>query len=266
MTYLADEQAGLDPIELYEFTYADQTWRYTDADVDYLHPVTGDLFAVEPIHRDSLKQSEESNSMSVDVTIDALNPVADFFRAPFLPARQVWLVIYRTHRGAVGAPAVTFRGQVGQVEFTGASAKLTCVPMRHAINRVVPVQLVQRLCSNTVYDGRCKADPALFSITRTITSLDGLTVGLSAGTGHAAGFFSGGYIEAAGIPPATIKEDLVNTVKLLYNSGYAIGTIITIIAGCDRKLETCMQKFQNEAHYQGFPMMPVLDPFADEIA
>jgi len=36
----------------------------------------------------------------------------------------------------------------------------------------------------------------------------------------------------------------------------AIGDTFTITAGCDRRLETCRNKFSNSLNFRGFPMMP----------
>lgn len=266
MTYLSEEAAGNDPIELYTFTFEAQEWLFTDGDGDYIHPVTGKTYKAEPLSRGNLTQSDEDSSMSIEVTIDALNPIADFFRSPYLPARQVWLVIERLHRGSAAAPGVLFLGSVGSVTFEHAVAKLSCIPMRQAIGRIIPIQLVQALCSNTLYDGRCKANPAPFSVVRTITGIAGLTFSINAASGKAAAYYNGGFIEKVGIPPATIKEEIGVTLKMMYNPGYNIGDIVTLYAGCDKRLDTCIKKFDNNPHFQGFPFMPVLDPFADQIA
>src|SRR4051794_24367684 len=99
MTYLTDEAAGLDPIELFEFVYGPTTWRFTDGDAPYTHPGTGQLYTPEAISRGAMLQSDEDASMSVEVILDALSPIADFFRTPYLPAQQMWLTVYRTHVG-----------------------------------------------------------------------------------------------------------------------------------------------------------------------
>lgn len=265
MTYLTDEAAGVDPVELYEFTFGSDVWRYVSSDVDYVHPFTGTTFIAEPVSRGHLQQSEEDTSMTVEITLSSLNPVADFFRTPYLPGRQVWLVVYGAHRGSGATPAVKFRGQVGGVSFDGVTAKLSCIPLSRAINRNVPIQLVQKLCTNTLYDARCLADPATFSVAKIITAISGLTFTLNSATGHPVGFYSGGFLEGGGHPPATIHDDLSTSLKMLYNPGYTPGDAVTIYAGCDKKIGTCATKFNNVPHFQAFPFMPLLDPFNDEI-
>lgn len=267
MTYLTDETSNLDPVELYEFTFGTQIWRFTDSDANYVFG--GNTYTPEPITRAGLRQSEEDGSMSLDFIVDALNPIADFFRVPFLPAQQLWLTIYRTHVGSVDS-AVLFRGRVGQCVFEGGTAKMTAVPMRNAIQKSIPVQLVQQLCNNTLYDQRCKASPDLFKFSGTISTLVGLTITLTgvAGT-KVTGYFDGGFIQKAGVPAATIldhtSDGTTATIRLLYNPGYAAADVVDAYAGCDKRSDTCINKFANIPNHQGYPLFPTFDPFVDEM-
>lgn len=264
MTYLGDETAHKLPVELFTFTLPTATERYTDTELDWAHPITAQTFLSEPITRGELQQSEEDASMSLEVTVDALNPVANFFRTPFLPARSVFILVERTHDGAVDAPAVVFRGQVAQCVFAGASAKLTCIPTRQAITRSIPVILVQNLCTNTLYDQRCLVDPAAFDVAGVISAVAGVNVTVP-GHGKPDDYFSGGTLAAPGFPEATIRKQVGNVFSLLYNYGFTVGLAVTLLPGCDKRFSTCIAKFANTTHYQGFPNMPAIDPFVDQI-
>jgi uncharacterized phage protein (TIGR02218 family) len=267
VTYLTDETDGLDPIELYEFSFGTQFWRFTDSDVSFLF--ASNTYTPETISRGPMRQSDEDGSMSVEVVVDALCPIADFFRVPFLPAQQLWLTIYRTHVGSAFS-AVIFRGRVGQCVFDHAVAKLTAVPMRNAIQKTIPVQLIQRLCNNTLYDQRCKANPLSFKFTGTISSLTGLVITVTGTPGaQVTGYFDGGFIQKTGLPAATIIDHTVAasiaTMRLLYNPGYVNGDVIDCYAGCDKRYPTCRDKFANTLNHQGCPQFPTFDPFRDEM-
>jgi uncharacterized phage protein (TIGR02218 family) len=264
MSFQSDEDAGVDAIDLYRFTFGDDLWTFTDTDHDV--PFNGDVYTPEAISHGNLQQSDEQSSMTLDVKVPALNPVADFFRTPFLPGRQVWLTVYTTHLGSGDPPAIRFRGSVGQCTFDGAQATLNCLPLSRAISRSIPIQLMQRLCTNTLYDGLCQADPDAFRVDRTIVSIVGLTITLDAPTGHPAEYFDGGFINSVKDYPATIRKDPGDgTLILMYNPGWAEGDAIAIFAGCDKRYITCVAKFHNGPHFQGFPFMPDDDPFADEV-
>lgn len=263
MTYLGDESAHKQPIELFQFNVGGVFHRFTDNELALNHPVTGNTYTPEPITRGNLQQSDEDSSMVLEITVDALNPVAEFFRTPLLPARTVYVLVERTHAGATATPAVVFRGQVTQCEFDGASGKLSCVPMRQAIRREIPAILVQGLCTNTLYDARCQVAPAAFQVagTATVVAANVLTI---TGHGKPDGYFSGGFITQAGAPAATIREHIGNTFKLLYNYGFTPGPV-ALFPGCDKRYSTCGSKFANTLHHQGFPNMPAIDPFVDQV-
>lgn len=265
MTYLTEESAHLQPIELYTFTLPTGTERYTDQELAYVHHVTLQTFNPEPISRGQLQQSDEDSSMTVEIEVDAINPVANFFRTPFLPARSIFVTIERTHFTVTpAAPALVFRGKVAQCAFEGARAKLTCVPTREAIVRQVPTVLVQALCSNTLYDQRCQVLPASFDVVGNITVVSGVDVTVP-GHGQPDGWFSGGTLGAVGFPEATIRKQIGNVFSLLYNYGFTVGLAVTLLPGCDKRFATCQAKFANTSRFQGFPNMPAIDPFVDQI-
>ena len=265
MTYLDDEIAHKLPVELYTFTLPTATERFTDTEIAWAHPISGLPFAPNEISRGNLQQSEEDDSMSIEIVTDALNPVAEFFRTPFLPARTIFVLVERTHTGAIDAPAVVFRGQIAQCVFEGAKAKMTCVPTKRAVSRTIPVILVQNLCTNTLYDQRCLVDPAAFDVAGNITVVSGVNVTVP-GHGKPDDYFSGGTLTAPGLPEATIRKQTGNVFSLLYNYGFTVGMAVVLLPGCDKRFSTCIAKFANSTHYQGFPNMPQIDPFVDQMS
>lgn len=265
MTYIADETAHKLPIELFKFTIGATVIRYTDSEITAVHPITTDVYAPEPVSRGELKQSDEDQSMSLIVTVDALSDVAQFFRTPFLASRSVFVLVERTHLGAVDAPAVVFRGQIAQCAFKGSQAELTCITTRQALSRQIPTVLVGLLCSNTLYDQRCTLDPTTFQVaglTATVVSGIDLTI---PGHGKPDDYFSGGFLIKSGLPNMSIRKQIGTAFNLLYNYGVVVGNTVTVVPGCDKRRLTCEQKFSNMTHYQGFPDMPVIDPFQDQV-
>lgn len=264
MTYLGDEADHKRPIELYRFVIGATAVTVTDGEITVLHPVTDDEYVPEPITRGRLEQTAEDGSMAVEVTVDALSDVAQFFRAPFLPGRKIWLTIERTHEGSDDV-GVVFRGEVNGAVFADGHAVLRCVPIREALARSIPTRLVQALCSNTLYDERCQADPADFSEVATITDIAATEVTLD-DLDAADGYYNGGFVETAGKPAATVRLHEGNVLTLLYNPGYVVGDVLTVAAGCDKRFTTCSGKFVNTEHYQGFPSFPQRNPFRESLA
>lgn len=264
-TYLQAEELHLTPVELYTFTIQDTVYRYTDSEISVAHPVSGLVYEPEPISRSDLQQSEEDQSVVLQITMDSQSDIGEFFRQPFLSSRSVWILVERMHLDAPGEiPAPVFRGLVTQCVFQDAQATLSCVPTRMALTREIPIILVQSLCSNTLYDERCKADPTLTVVNGTVAAIAGTVLTVTEAGGFADGFFSGGYVVQGTLPPATVRDHVGQQLFLLYNFDFALGPIL-LYPGCDKKLSTCQDKFNNTINYQGFPRMPLIDPFVDSI-
>jgi len=122
-------------------------------------------------------------------------------------------------------------------------------------------------CDATLGDGRCTvdlADPA-FRGAGTVTSAGGRTVRATGLDGFAEGWFARGLLTftsgaAAGLSfdvtdfaraataTVTLQDALVHPV--------AEGDTFTITAGCDKRLETCRERFANVANFRGFPHIP----------
>lgn len=271
MTYKANEAAHSDPIELFRFSYGGYFWRYTNADED-VEASDGETYFTEPVLRSAIGVTQEADTNNLTVTLAADNPVAEFFTRTGMPMRHVWLTVYRTHRDQADKPASIFVGVASDASFMDDVAQITFVPLREAMGREVPYRLVGRLCSNSLYDSRCLADPASFSNAVTITAVNGLTLTVSGAVGgfdaRPVGYFSGGFIYSGGLYQyATIREHVdTSTVILLHNPGFTVGLEVVAYAGCDKRLVTCHEKFANVEHFQGFPFFPIVDPFKDGVA
>lgn len=267
MTYIENEIAHSDPVELFRFSFGGFFWRYTSADEDFTAS-DGEVYRTEPVLRSGIGLSQESSTNNVTVTLAADNPVAEFFTRTGMPMRHVWLTVIRTHRDTGSDVATLFVGVATEAKFDGGAASITFVPLRDAMGRDIPYRLVGRLCANTLYDQVCQADPASFSNAVTVTGVNGLTLTVTGAEARTSGYFSGGYLFSAGLyQNATIREHVApGTLILLFNPGYTVGLQATAFAGCDRRMETCNAKFNNVEHFQGFPFFPIIDPFKDGVS
>lgn len=265
MTYLDNEAAHADPVELYRFSFGGFFWRYTSADQDYTAP-DGETYITEPVLRSGLGITQEADTNSITVTLAANNPVAEFFTRTGMPMRHIWLTISRTHRGE-SEVATLFTGVASEANFEESAARITFVPLKEAMGREIPYRLVGRLCSNALYDSVCRADPSQFSSPVTVTGVNGLTLTVTGAEARPSGYFNGGYIFSAGLyQNATIREHVApGTLIMLFNPGFTVGTQGIAYAGCDKRLETCQSKFDNVEHFHGFPFFPMIDPFKDGV-
>jgi len=124
-------------------------------------------------------------------------------------------------------------------------------------------------CDADLGDGRCKVgldDPALRGVGTVVAGLDGRRFTVSGLDGFAGGWFERGTLRwtsgANSGRRAVVKSqrDVVGvpTIELwsAMTDAIASGDAFTVTAGCDKRFETCRDKFGNALNFRGFPHMP----------
>ncbi len=126
-----------------------------------------------------------------------------------------------------------------------------------------------RTCSAVLGDSACKvavSDPAFRANGEIVAIEDGQILTLSVPDQYTARWFEGGMIlfrsgKADGLKAVIKKDEIVTggrkiTLWRPVPAEIAAGDHIRIIAGCDKRAETCRVKFANLLNFQGFPDIP----------
>lgn len=124
----------------------------------------------------------------------------------------------------------------------------------------------RRTCDAKLGDARCGFDltQAGFHGTGTVTDRRGSEIEVSGLDAFAAGWFSLGELTWIGGAmagrtariAAHIEGDRVLLALEEGADGVEAGDAFTIVAGCDKRFETCRTKFANRLNFRGFPHMP----------
>lgn len=163
------------------------------------------------------------------------------------------------------------RGSIGEIRRGRVSFVAEMRSMAHVLNQQVG-RIFQGSCDAALGDARCKVDldaPA-FKGTGTITALlrdRAFTVeGLS---GFDAGHFSRGIVSwtsganATRLAEVSQHEVANGVVRIILLEApileINVGDNFTIVAGCDKRPETCRDRFANIANFRGFPNIPGQD-------
>lgn len=122
-------------------------------------------------------------------------------------------------------------------------------------------------CDADLGDSRCKVNLAPFTVTSTITSVADNRQFADSTRSEATGWFDHGKLTFL----TGANEGLAMEVKS-YSSvagnfelhlpmpfDIEVGDSYTVYAGCDKRLATCIAKFDNVLNFQGFPYVPGTD-------
>lgn len=275
-TYDSAESSTWDgsPLELYKFELGPVAYAYTSGDA--AHNYQGLNYQPEAVWRTELEQNDEDGAGSLTVSLPTENPVAMLFAAT-MPSRQVFLTVYRAHRGAEGY-TVAFTGAVAAASFDDGECTLTCQPDAASFQRQIPGPLYQGQCnhvlfSQTEYYGTggfrtdsaqsvgCNVKKALYRTAATVEDATGLTITAAAFATKPDGYFTYGHVELPTGDVRWITAHVGDTLTIAYPAELSPGEVVSAYPGCDGAEETCRGKFNNIINFSGFTKVPSVNPF-----
>lgn len=266
-------------IDLYTVTLAGgAVARYTSAD----HPaiVNGTTWALGPAI------TRGKTRLLVGVTVDALDVTlaADASVAvngvPLLP----WIVAggldgarLKLDRAFAPGPAPygqqpawvgmlpMFSGRIADVQASRYEAKIKVNSDLELLDVMLPRNVYQPGCSNTLFDGACGLSKTSYASAATASgATDSSRRTFSTGLSSADGYFDMGW--AVGVIGA--NAGVGRTIKTFLHSGGSItviqpwpaavsaGDTFSVYPGCDKSLSTCTSKFGNALRFRGQPFIP----------
>jgi uncharacterized phage protein (TIGR02218 family) len=129
---------------------------------------------------------------------------------------------------------------------------------------MVPRDVYQPGCLNTLYDAACGLNRTTYQVTGTTTSAtDAARLVFSHGLAQAAGYFDLGVIQFtsganAGIS-RSVKTHTGSTLSVMqpWPAPVASGDAFKAWPGCDKTRSTCETKFSNTIRFRGHPYIPM---------
>lgn len=161
-----------------------------------------------------------------------------------------------------------FRGTIGELRRIDGAFRAELRGLTEALNRPQG-RLYQKPCTAVLGDAGCgfDTDAAGYAETRAIEDVVAAQEFVwNAFGGFGEGWFTRGRLEVIDGPGAglwaMVKHDRFEgtrrrvTLWTPIRAELAPGTRIKLVAGCDKRLDTCRLKFNNILNYQGFPDVP----------
>ncbi|MCY0270518.1 MULTISPECIES: DUF2163 domain-containing protein [Acinetobacter] len=248
-------------------------YRFTNYDFDLT--VGGKVFSSQgPII------SREGISLSLGIEVDNLSitigtnestkfgevPVAQAFHNGVLDGARFKLerifMDAQTPTDTSAGTLVLFEGRIVEPEFDRYEIKASVVSDVDGLKLQMPRNLYQPGCLNTLFDSACGLRSADFAVNTTIganSTPNRILCDLS----QPQGWFTQGVVEFLEGVNIGIKRTvrlhetgaLLLTLPLLEMP--AIGEAIRVYPGCDKRLDTCTNRFNNRARFRGAPFVPV---------
>jgi uncharacterized phage protein (TIGR02218 family) len=229
----------------------------------------GTAFLAETGADAAMLQTGTGLSVDSSQAIGALSDAAikeDDLRAGRFDGAEVdhWLVDWRRPERRV----LIFRGTLGEIRRTENVFEAELRGLTEALN--LPVgRTIARTCDRILGDGKCRVDLSSPTYSHSTSMASATPCGrleLVDGGNYADGWFAGGALmwtsgKNAGLQ-VTIKRDRrvqgrrAVTLALAPVLEARPGDGVRLTAGCDRRIDTCRDKFNNLVNFRGFPHIP----------
>ena len=209
------------------------------------------------------------NAEAVGALSDAAVTEADIAAGRYDGAEvRCWLVNWAD----VVQRQLLFRGTLGEIARSGGAFKAELRGLTEALNRPVG-RVFQKPCPAVLGDGDCRFDlttPGYAWEGPLVAAEDSRVLVAGDLSGFDSGWFTRGLVRvldgAAQGLSGTVKRDAVGAdgVRRLelwteLRAPLAEGDVVRIVAGCDKRFDTCRFKFNNALNFQGFPDIPEED-------
>lgn len=216
----------------------------------------------------SLQQStglSVDNTEAVGILSDASVTDADIHAGRFDGAEVLsWLVNWADPDQRV----VQFRGSLGELKLEAGAFHAELRGLSEALNQSQG-RVYQRSCSAALADAQCRADLSSpdYTVQMTVRAMSRDNLMMLSGTApHADGWFVHGRFEpvdgaAAGLVGHIKSDRMVDGERRIelweeLRATVVEGDTVRLVAGCDKRLETCRTKFSNFSNFRGFPHIP----------
>lgn len=254
-------------------TVQNDVYRYTNYDFDLI--VGGELYRSDGpiISRDgitlSLGVEVDNLSITIDVTdeetFESLRIVQAFHNGQMDGARFKLERIFMDASTPTDTSAGTiklFEGRIIEPEFDRNTIQASVASDLDELNVQMPRNLYQPSCSNTLFDHACGLNRENYALETTIAA--GSTASrILCDINQPQGWFTQGVIEFLEGGNKGLKRTirlheldvLLLTLPLLEYP--EVGQRIKVYPGCDKRLETCQNRFNNFARFRGAPFIPI---------
>lgn len=163
---------------------------------------------------------------------------------------------------------LNFRGMLGELTRAGGSFRAELRGLTEGLNRPLG-RVYQKPCAAVLGDRTCRFNTAQegYAQALPVQRVEGARRFIWQDfLSYEADWFTRGRLEVLDGPAqglwSTIKADRIeNGARIIelwepVRGAVSTGTQVRLVAGCDKRAETCRLKFNNFGNYQGFPDLP----------
>lgn len=227
----------------------------------------GNTYTAYPAARTDFTISGSTAEIALTLAVPLSHPLVQRWCANASPPQKVSVIVRRL-QVSTGDVEQIYAGVLDSLQFDKHVAKFTIVSNATRQWARPAGVLVSSFCSRFLYDAGCTISRAAFSVSTTLTFVDGRKVIVASlapllPTPGDVAFFAGGdlYHPASGERQTIIAHTGTTLTLQSEIPGILAGDVVVVAAGCAHDIFTCDAKFGNQINFFGQPQLPVQDLF-----
>lgn len=263
------------PIEMYKFFSDSFTTPYYFTSSTESQTYQSQTYTpVAGLKRSTIEMAKGAEANAITIEMDGGNELAKRY-IRYLPPKAVWVHIYRKHvLDTDNEVVLAWIGRVSGVSHEGSLASFTCEPMITALSKRGLEYNFGSVCNNMLYDTGCGVNINDYTFNAPIISINGnditsstFSVFPTTMTAVPNGYWVTGFVTRSNGDIKHITAHSGSTITLLTPfENLSTGETITVSAGCQHDLQTCISKFGNAINFLAFPYTSDnKNPFASRI-
>lgn len=254
--------------ELYRFVEGTTIHTYTSADEPEMYG--SETYECLAMGRDEIANKTQLSKATVNVTVPINSVIAQRWLATTLETNVTLTIFLANDAGTF----VSWKGRLQSVKPDGPSCKLAFESIFTSLRRPGLRLSYQRTCPYVLYGQGCNRNnenpQSARAVAGNVIAVAGQVVTVDSANSQPDGFFTGGLIVAPDGSQRFITRHFGQNLTIIrfsqsIDDEFALSGAFatTIYPGCDRSIQTCHDKFDNEANNGAFYYIPLINPFAN---
>nr|DAP03963.1 MAG TPA: minor tail protein [Caudoviricetes sp.] len=251
------------PVECYVFEMSDATYYYTSSASEEVR-IGGQKYTQMAIKRSSIKDNSDPFKSSIQLEF----PINTRLGKALIQDGIVGVlnvIVRRFHASdSKGEVRTLWRGRATGYSVSGVLVTLSCESAFSSLTREGLRARFTRECRFELYGSMCRAPKNAFSRTVYPTRVEdgGFTLIIPGFAGQNDLYTQGTLVRPDGISLFVVEQkgerfQLSRRVR----PDTVVGKMLTASYGCDKTLNTCINKFNNSSNFGGFPYIPEKSPY-----
>lgn len=266
MSWTTDEASieSSQPREMFEIRTPSTSWRIATGSRN--QTIDGRTFTASPAARGEVGVFAIEDTKQLEISLPVSHAFCQRYFSSFAPPNSIAVTVYRKQVTS-GEVRTIFRGKItnGSVDRHIATFAVTST-LEELLARRLPTITAGRLCSHTLYDGRCAVVRSAFRVNTTVATLSGHTVTLASSGGQPDQWAQYGELVVVTGAAAGERMTVTGQVGAVVTLQLPIdelrdGDSVQLQAGCDHSIVTCGSKFGARQNFGGLPRLPRGNPF-----